>query len=1111
MSKIIKVAHLSDIHIRRENTRNEEYEQVFENLYVSLREYKPDRIHIGGDLVHDNLNLTPSQILVANKFLTELAKIAPVRTTRGNHDIMKANPNKTDSVAGIIGTLETKNVVYYNKTGFYVDENIVWCVWHHRDTENKNPWKLKEAKDFKNSYPDHTFIDLFHDPIGGCSTSSGFEMNSSSYVKVSDFEGHMLMAGDIHLMQYLNKEKTKAYSGSLISQDFSEGGKFHGYLLWNIEERKAKEIAIHNDHSFQTIKLTPYVDFDDLDFEIENPTKFMKVRFVWNTLPQSRTKENEKKLESYVWVKYENTTISHKNDFIQNDKIDVGSDVTLENIQQKDVQHEIFKDYLVKIGVDDRLLNDVISLDNEITDTINIVDDISTEWNIIKFGGSNFMSYEQLDIDWRNMDGVFQISGKNVAGKTTIIKLLAYIHFGKTPETETRVKHGDSRFVNNRNGAEKCLGYSVIEANGEYFGTKRTTTIKKDKDGAINGASTALSYYLLSSPDDEMNDNTLLDKSEKLNENERAKTQKKIESIIGTYENFNRIVSTSANSLNRILSNDMATFIDSLLNDSGLDIFDKKLDGLKAYEKRLNEKHRISCNVGATTTENIKFQDEIEAVNLEINEIETVALPKVQSSILKGRAYVEELTKKLFKIDPEIYTLSVSTVKEGIGKHNANIVNIKAREGVINENIIPLKETYDVEKLNTLNEKKDAHKTNEYNLKTKIRDFERVKVEEEHRIEIINGDIFRLNKDIVQYENEIKTLKESKTCPTCKQKLLPEQQYVLDEGIVKIETKISDARETISLKMNKDIVSHKNNITAQIEKIELVKKEIIDLGFEMEGILKEIGVLTNDKNDVEKRKEFQNELDQIPMKIQNEELKISILQQKLDNYENSLVQIEENQKTNKTIGLSKDRITLLEGEEQVEKENIFTKKNLITQKLEKIKSNNKLMNEFKEQEYRDSVVNLYKKCVHRDGIPRQMLTTYIIPKINSTLGNILSIAPFKIWLDLDDLKPKLVYNDRPISIIDCISASGKERTFSSIVLKFALNQINVKAKPSIFLLDEVMGMLDDESSEEFVEILQLIKKSMKKILIVEHVREINPDYVISVSLDENGISSLSLN
>ena len=324
------------------------------------------------------------------------------------------------------------------------------------------------------------------------------------------------------------------------------------------------------------------------------------------------------------------------------------------------------------------------------------------------------------------------------------------------------------------------------------------------------------------------------------------------------------------------------------------------------------------------------------------------------------------------------------------------------------------------------------------------------------------------------------------------------------------EKEMFDIADNINKKNDVDKKVHLDNIQVQKNAISDIQKEIETAALEMETVLKEIGDLTNDKNDVEKRKELQTELDGIPTKIQNEELKISILERKITSYENSLLQIEENQRIEKGIEAAKQKIIILEGEEGDAKEDIFIRKTSIGEKQARIKSNNQLIYDYKAQEYRDNVMNLYKKCVHRDGIPRQMLSSYIIPKINLTLENILSVAPFKIWLDQDDLRPKLVYNNRPTAIIDCISASGKERTFSSVVLKFALNQINVKAKPTIFLLDEVMGKLDENSVEEFVEILQLIKNNMKKVLVIEHQANIDPDYLIEVEIDEEGISSLKI-
>lgn len=1107
MNKISLIAHLSDIHIRKSPTRNVEYEKVFENVIKSLTQKKPDRIVIVGDLVHDYLDIQGEQLILASNFLNDLSKIAPVRVTRGNHDCRKKNLNRVDSVKAIVDTLHNPNVVYYDKTGFYVDDDIMWAVWHHGDKAN-NPWKSKEGKkiDAHRATSGYTTIDLFHDPITGCKSPTGFEMTSKSYYKVSDFKGDLSMFGDIHKLQYFNKG-TKAYSSSLIAQDFGEGDdNFHGYLFWDVDTKKAEEVSIASDYSFKTVRITPYTDFDELDFEIPDATPNMKVRFLWGTLPQGRTKDAERKLFDYVNKMKVNAVYSHKNEFLATEKIEVNESVTLQNITDKAVQQEIFKDFLIKIGTDEKIIADVLALDEEISALIDASSDATTEWSIIKFGGVNFMSYAKLDVDWRDMDGLFQITGGNTHGKTTIMKLISYVMFGKTLETETRVKYGDTRFVNNRNDAKFCSGYLVIEANGEYYGIKKRTDINHAKDGTVNGAPTVLNYYLLANPDDEM---TAENSIEVLDEDKRVKTQQILEGIIGTYDNFNRIVMTTSDTLNRILSNDMAVFIDSILFDSGLDIFDKKLEGFKVHQKKVNEKSRVTCNIEITEAQNVQLRGEVVNLELDIYDIETIKLPDVQSRIATGRTYVETLTKKLFKIDPEIYNLNVDSTKESIGVHNKNIVDLNARKGVLEAGIIPLKEKYDEVRLAELIVKKDEQKAKEYALKLEIKD-EQSKINTlTHENEITNGKIFNLKKDGVKKKSEIAELLASKTCPTCGQELTADHQTHIDASVKLTETAMFGIADQIKIHLGEIEATNETIETHKIQ-IDFILQSIERKSLEMEDVLKEIGILTNEMNDVNKRKQMQAELDGIPIKIQNEELKIDILQQKIDGYDNSLKQIEENHNIERGMIAAKAKINILEAEESDYKEDIYIKKTSIGEKQLKVKNNDILMSEFKVQEYQDLVMSLYKKCVHRDGIPRQMLANYILPKINVTLENILSVAPFKVWLDADDLRPKLAYNNRPTAIIDCISASGKERTFSSIVLKFALNQINVKAKPTIFLLDEVMGKLDPDAVEEFIEMLQLIKAQMKKVLVIELVHEINPDYLLSVTLSDEGISSVTI-
>jgi DNA repair exonuclease SbcCD ATPase subunit len=1111
MSAITKICHLADIHLRRVPTRNEEYIEVFNGLINSLKDTKPDRIIIVGDLVNDYLNLDSEQLVIAHDFLNSLADIAPVRITRGNHDCLKTNLNRKDSVHAIVETLKNPNVVYYNSSGFFEDENVIWVVWNHGE-KNNNPWLTREGKKILktlNKETEKTYIDLFHDPISGGLSDTGFELKSKRYYKVGDFKGHYLMAGDIHKKQYLNKEKTKAYCGSLIAQKFSEGDdSFHGYLLWDIDKKNVDEVPIYNKRSFKNIILSQYTDFDDLDIEIENPTEEMLVRFLWKTLPSLRNKENERKLSTYIKSKYSNIKISNKNEFLEEDEHDTIEADALENITTKDVQHEILKNYLEKIGTESKTIEEILNLDDEVVKMIDEPETINTEWDVIKFGGTNFMSYEKFDVDWRDMDGIFQIVGNNASGKTTIIfKFFPYMFYGKTPETETRPKFGDVRYVNNKNGADFCEGYVVLEINDEIFGIKKRTDVVRNRAGEITSSPTKMSYYLLNSPDDEMGEENNL---EKFDEERRQKTEKKLLSVIGSYDDFMRTILTTSDSLNKILSNDMAVFIDSLLYESGLDVFDKKLEAVKSYEKKVNELGRITCNVESNEEKIKNHKESIKIINNTIAVLKDEKLPEVETSIKKGNKYVEDLIKKLHKIDDEIYKLNVEDAKKDITQHEKEKKSLEDQKMGWEKSIVLLKETYDSEKLEELEKTKSEHKTTEFEHKLKIRECEQNKSLLSNSIEVIRGEIKRLKESGKDLKDEILDLKESKTCSQCGQELTDEHKSHMLEKIKGLEEKMFKISKEIKEKENRLIPDIEEKIKKEEKTAAEFTKKIADLNIKMDGVLAEIGEITNDKNDVEKRKEIQSTLNSIPAEIKNHELEIKILEEKVKRHENSLIQIKENQDTEKIITTAKEKLKSQEESKTAVLEEISDQKALIVEKEREIKNIEETIEKFKEQERRDSLIATYKKCVHRNGIPKQLLTAHVIPKTNRVLEDVLVDSQFKVWLDAEDLRPKLAYNNTPEAVIDCISASGKERTFSSIVLKYALNQNNIKSRPKFFLLDEIMGKLDEKSVEEFVEILHTIRAHMKRIVIVEHVHQINPDYVINVFITDGGISEASI-
>ena len=365
-------------------------------------------------------------------------------------------------------------------------------------------------------------------------------------------------------------------------------------------------------------------------------------------------------------------------------------------------------------------------------------------------------------------------------------------------------------------------------------------------------------------------------------------------------------------------------------------------------------------------------------------------------------------------------------------------------------------------------------------------------------------------QDIENLQNRITELKESKTCPTCGQKIdNKEHQVHIIETIKTIEKEMFSIADVVNEKTKK-IPEYELTIVEIKNKISFNEEQITKASVKMEKILDEIGVLTNDKNDVEKREKLVLEEQAIPVQIENIDLSITNLNQKIDLYNQSLIQIEENKKINVGIDKSKERLLILRTEEGDVKASILERKSEIGYNKKDIKGHELLIVDFKKQEKYDNIMSIYQKCVHRDGIPVQLLKSYAIPKINRALAEILINVDFTVWLDDDDLKLKLAYNNRIDSIIDAISGSGKERTFASVALKFALNQINTKSKPTILLLDEIMGKLTEDSVEEFVIILQAITQKMKKVLIVEHNHNIDFDYLIEVTKSDFGISSINV-
>ncbi len=1103
---IKKIAHIADIHIRRNPSRNEEYEGVFNNLYKSLREQKPDRICLVGDIVENYINMQGEQLVLTSNFFNELSKIAPVVVIRGNHDYEVKNKKRIDTIEAILTVIDNPNITYYNETNFYDDENITWAVWKHGD-KKISPWKMRS----KNYNKDNVVIDLFHNTVNGATNEHGFEFKSNNNIGLKDLKGDYSFLGHIHKQQFLDKDNKKAYSSSLVAQNFSEGDdSFHGYIMWNIEEKTHELISIENDYSFKSVEINDFTDFEDVDIEIDNPTKYMRIRFIWNTLPFTKSAENEKKIESYIKGRYDGVlTINHKEEFIEDKEVDKLDDDILMNINNNEVQQTIFRDYLGKLGVDEDVIDEIVDLDNVISERIDLSEFTNNKWDIIKFGGTNFMSYEQFDIDWSDANGIHQILGKNTGGKTTLFKTILYTLYNMTPETRNRVKFGDSRYVNNRNGATFTETYLILSSNSEYYGIKRRTDLKRNRAGEINGAPTKVSYYKLASPDDELTEENSL---ENLNEENRIQTQKNIDRIIGDYDNFLRVVFTTSDTLNVVLSNDMAEFIDSLLYDSGLDIFDRKLNEFKNYQKEINDNiPKISCDVEYNENLILKNEETVEEYKQQTKEVEKT-IDNIKIEIANQNKLLNENQGNLYEIDEDLYQLNIEDIKKDIERNNI-------KKGELNENaerektkLIGLAENFDEEEYNRLNIKIDEFKTKVFNIRNNINQKQSEINNLEYNIQRFNGDIHKLTVDGEKKKARYVELKNAPKCTKCGQSIVGDEHKdtlndilnELKDEMFKLADEIKTIRE-VSIKGEEEKIVNLRKLIGEYE------AEIVKINLENDTILLKLGELTNARNDVIKRNEINSTLEKIPLQIEIIDNKIRESNNLIERYNNNLKMIESNKNLKEIINKimleinNKNESLVNETKRTVEIKNSI---DLLVNRNKELREN---INDYKKQERRELIEAYYGKCIHRNGIPRQMLSNYIVPQINIELSSLLEDVAFNVWLDEEDLRPKLTYKNNANSTIDAISSSGKERTFASLALKMGLISINKKSKPGLFLLDEVTGKLIDESVDEFIELLNAIKKRVNKIIIVEHTHDVEPDYLMEVTKTDEGISSVTFN
>lgn len=1066
----MKIAHIADVHVKL-NNRHDEYREVFQKLYKSLREEKPDIIVLAGDLFHSKNRLSPEAVALGISFLQELSKISKIFSILGNHDGLINQTEKLDSVSPIFNTIadmQDNEMKLADKSGIYPikalnNEIVNFGVFSINDKE-------KWPKVIGKKYTDELYIALFHAPIDISSNDHGFSFKTSQYSMNMFDEYDYALLGDIHKYQILRYDQkgnaNSAYSGSLIQQDFGEA-RNKGYIIWNTDDKTHKFIELENDYGFHTIIVDPK--------NISNPESISygdvpKKPYFRLLLEHDNYDMKEKKaLESYIKKTFKPEVF--KTDYlneIKKNNFDI--DFKVEDVSQLPIQKKLLKEYFKTVddSIKDKVKQKTLmkyheDVYNETLSDDDVVMNRGTKWNIHKMDFSNTFSYgEGNTIDFDALRGIVGIFSPNTMGKSSLLCSLLVGFFNESSRTNKRTL---SKAINiKKNSAHMKIEFSVDKK--DYVLTRSITRQKNNFDKVKN----TIELY-------EIRNGKLVDF---LGEKSIAETEAFIKSHIGTF--FEHKMTTFG------LQNDLGCFIDlpqSQRKDLfskfiGLDVFEKMFKPIKDERNRLKKlldeyddiDYFAELDYSKKTLKEIKQANKI--TEKEKNEIIEILHDKNEQ--------IETLSATLKDINAELKNNNEEDVKEQIKSYKAQIKSLK--DSISSKE----KSLKDFEKQSKIIWK-EVDQYNDIN-------FLKEKIAERDELKSQLSECYS-NKKLL----EQKHLTNKKNVD-----ILLKHDWFENTDVCKKCTFLTNAFESKDQLVRIDGASKK--LDGKIEKLEKESSKY-DLFYKE---------LKDKESAIQRLNEHENSLQMQELNISNEKSKLETLKLKLNALENILGEFVENSDAIKfNLKVSKQVSQIKIDKEDLdkqcrEKDKLIAEQTINIGKFEqKILDLDEEINKINDLHEKYVHYDLLKEAFSRDGIPIAIVES-LLPNINKEIQKTLdNVVGFEVSLKVenDALEIYLIDSNGRRTIEQ---VSGMEKTVSAIAIRASLTNVSTLPQSNIFVIDEGFGSLDTDNLQSVNILLDRLKNMFNTVIIISHIDYMKDfvDTTIDIGKDTDGFSVINL-
>ncbi len=1068
------IAHLADIHIRKLH-RFVEYRQVFKNLYKQLKDLKPDAIFIGGDVVHGKLDTSPEEVRMVANFFLELSKIAPTIVIPGNHDCNLNNKSREDTLSPIVDLVKkiTPNLHYWKKTGVYTMDNVDFGHLSIFDIDKEGKQRTDTIPSPDN-HREQTKIALFHGGVDKHFYDNGFQVQDDR-VTNDTFAGYdMVLLGDIHKRQFLNEEETIAYPGSLIQQNYSEEPS-HGFLLWDVETKKATYHQVENDYGYKILrveqgKIQNSTTGKPFELTFMPPKGRVKIKFWDTTLEQIKDiqiglRKQYPKLKEIVTERQDNISIGDDRE----NKLDIG------DVRDVNYQNELLEDFLKRNveGVDEATIKRVQEINKMTNNSPEIYDgDITrnVDWKIKSFEFDNMFCYGKGNkIDFQKLDGTIGVVAPNHSGKSAIMDAIAYTIYDVCSRT--------NRALDVMNKKKTTFKAKLnLEINGMDYWIERDAKYKRvnHKDGRVSHqCPVKVKFYMIDDAGEEVD----LSGAARFNSTYGTGTNEEIRKVLGTFDDFILTsLSLQTNGMN-FLDKKQAERKKILSTFMDIEVFEQ----LETIAKSDSNEERIMFR---------QFQKkdsykEIGVINHRITELEKdeSELSDKDKSIDDTLTNLEkekiDLVRKLYKIDETYDIDKLQTSKLNLTSEKSNIEKQLKDDLEYKEQLRPMYMEYH-KKLSEIDEEKIQD------------DYENYK---------------ELKKDLLELENKIK-INESKT-KSLNHHNQDLMKFTYDENCefcIKNGKEQIHEQEEIKNKID-ELSSEHSNLTAFYKKTEYSLEKLGDA----DERNREFKIFSDELNQI------QHDAVKIGGKISTQESRLNHIESEISTTESNIsryYELEEKIENNKVLNDKISNLTTEISKLQMESISVDKKYKEVLSTLSVAKSQKQQIEDDIQKlvdiEQKILDYDLYLLALSKDGVPYELISK-AIPSIEREINNVLENmnAGFHIELEMKDkmIDAFICYGEDKWNLE---LSSGMERFVSSLAIRIGLINVSTLPRPNFIIVDEGFGALDSDNIANMQGAFQYLRTQFDFTMIITHLDTIKDymDTLIPINVNK-GLSKVN--